>query len=88
MAIKAKRFLITKEEHEVFVIRNRWPMRNAHCSICLEKVEMLHIDAAVTSTGISMRQLFRAIESGQVHSIDTDLGHLLVCSRSLREYLQ
>ena len=44
---------------------------------------MLDFDSAVSFSGISGRELIRRFELGEVHSIETANGHLLICQWSL-----
>ncbi len=48
--------------------------------------EMLTADAAVTCSGRSSREIFRLIEAGLLHSVETDTGHVLICSVSLARF--
>lgn len=46
---------------------------------------MLNLDSALSLTGISTRKIFRLIENGEAHSLETTSGQLLVCRNSLQE---
>lgn len=84
MKPKAKKYLITEESHEVLVVRRKGQsILRVHCRECGTEVDMLTADAAVTGSGRSSRELFRRIEAGVLHSVETDTGHVLVCSVSL-----
>lgn len=87
MKPKAKKYLITEESHEILVVRRkgRAPSR-VRCSQCGTAAEMLTADAAVTCSGRSSRELFRRIEAGLLHSVETDTGHVLICSVSLARF--
>jgi hypothetical protein len=85
MTSKGKKFRITTESHEIFIVRQNGPKKTtqAFCPTCAAEVEMLDFDSAISSSGISGRELIRRFELGEVHSIETANGHLLICKRSL-----
>lgn len=84
-----KKILITTESHEVFIVRvsDKSDVRG-FCSDCEHEVELLTLDQTVNRTGKTARELFRQIEAGEIHSIETASGHLLVCLDSLGNYFQ
>lgn len=85
----AKKIFITTREHEIFIVR-----RGAEktligfCKDCQTEVEMLSLDCAVTLSGKGTRELIRQTESGAIHSIETESGHLLICRRSLKDFCE
>lgn len=84
MPAKAKKFLITTETHEIFIVRrNGRNTVKGNCGECGREVGMLTIDAAVTLTGIRSLELFRMLEDGRVHYVESMEGHLLICEPSL-----
>ena len=84
MTTKAKKLLITTVSHEVFIVRvNRQTGLRGHCSGCAAEVELLTFDAAVSDAEISGSELVRRLSAGEVHSIESAGGHLLICKRSL-----
>lgn len=83
MPKKVKRYLITTETHEIFVVRRERAGIRGFCRECGKTVEMHDLDAAVGLTGKTARQIFYAIENGAIHSLETTQGHLLVCRESL-----
>ena len=58
-----------------------------HCADCGREVEILTLDQAVTQSGIPTGSLVHLTEAGKVHSIETSMGHLLICKVSLEEML-
>ena len=74
---------ITIETHEVMVVRRRSRYPQSPCSDCGGKATMLTLDEATTVYEIGMRSLFRFIEEGKLHFVETPKGTLLVCSESL-----
>lgn len=84
MTAKAKQILITTESHEVLIIRQSGEHTvRAFCPECNEQVEMMNFDTAITCSGIGGRDLLNRSEYGDVHSVQTETGHLLICKRSL-----
>jgi uncharacterized protein YlaI len=84
MTAKSKKFSITTENHEIFILRrNRNKTIRGFCPDCQKEVEMLTLDEATTKTGKRTRELFELIENNSLHSIETGTGHLLICLKSL-----
>lgn len=83
MMQKAKKYLITTETHEIFIVRHGREKIYGFCSECGNEVEMLNLDLAVTHSSKNARELFVLIERGAIHSIETESGHLLICRNSL-----
>jgi hypothetical protein len=81
---KSKKILITTESFETFALHiTRKGQAVGHCAKCGREVEVLSIDQAVTASGIRTGTLIRKIDEGEIHGIETDAGHLLVCSASI-----
>lgn len=80
----AKRILITTSIREIFIIRKiaSGTLREP-CAECAADVQMLTLDEAVTLTGTSTRELMWRAAAGQIHSVETASGHLIICKRSL-----
>ena len=86
--MNAKKILITTESHEVFILRtDKSDHAFGHCSDCDREVEILTLDQAITQSGIPTGALVRLAEANKVHSIETSMGHLLVCKDSLENML-
>jgi hypothetical protein len=84
MTSKGKKFRITTETHEILIVRqNGQKTIQGFCPTCAAEGEMLDFDSAISFSGISGRELIRRFELGEVHSIETANGHLLICKRSL-----
>lgn len=83
MTKKTKKYLITTETHEIFIVRNGRETIRGFCRECAAEVEMLNFDAAVTVSGKPAREVFGLIASGAFHSLETASGHLLICRNSL-----
>ena len=55
----------------------------ATCRICGEDVKMISAEKAATLCHCSRRKIYRWIEEGDLHFIETPDGEALVCGRSL-----
>ena len=86
MVSKSKKYLITTESHEIFIVRqNENKTFRGFCSECQKEVEMLTLDAVTSNTGRPTRDLLQLIENNLIHSNESASGHLLVCRNSLKE---
>ena len=82
----AKKIFITTESFETFVLRvNHKGRAFGHCIRCNREVEVLSIDRAVVVSGIRTSDLMRRIEAKEIHGIETESGHILICSETLAE---
>jgi hypothetical protein len=73
---------IKLETHEVTIIRTR-QRRTAFCEFCQANVWMLPPDTAAVLVQSTARSIFRRVEAGELHFIETREGALLVCCKSL-----
>ena len=53
------------------------------CSACGDEVRMVTIDQAATLARASSREIYREVEAGLLHFIETSEGSLLICFNSL-----
>ena len=84
----AKRILITTESHEVFTLHvNSERGAGGFCRSCNAEVEMLSLEQGVSLTGIHTRDLVRLIDAAEIHAIETNTGHYLVCANSAKRYM-
>lgn len=83
MTRKSKKYLIATESHEMVIVRNGRERVYGFCSDCGKEAEMLSLDSAVAVSGKRTREIFSLIENGNVHSLETTNGLLLVCRNSL-----
>ena len=84
-----KRTVITSRTHETFVVRwEKAESRKTFCAACAAEVEMLSVEEAVAVSGLRAREIFRLIESGTIHFIETNDGLMFVCLNSLKRSSQ
>ncbi|MEP6901377.1 MAG: hypothetical protein ABJA66_06475 [Actinomycetota bacterium] len=89
MPVKSKKILITTESREIFIVRtNNKSFVSGFCADCAREVELLNLDLAVSFSQIFALELIGQIQSGAIHSIETESGHLLVCQDSLNRFWQ
>ena len=74
---------ITIETDRMFIIRRRSTLTQTWCAACSEVVKMAAPEDAANLAGMSSREIYRAVEAGKLHFIETVEGRLLVCLNSL-----
>ena len=74
---------IALERDEVVVIRRRTWSSEAWCDRCGDLVRMITPDEAMAVAGQTARQIYRAVEAGRLHFLESREGFLSICLRSL-----
>ena len=74
---------ITIETDRMFIIRRRRTLIQFWCAVCSEVVKMAVLEDAANLAGMRSREVYRAVEAGKLHFIETVEGRLLVCLNSL-----
>lgn len=82
--IKKRKTEITIDTHEVCLVRGWRQGAPARCAECPDQPEMLTPEEAARLAGLSSRAIYRLVESGQIHSTETEVGSLFVCLAPLR----
>ena len=82
--IKKRKTEITIDAHEIRVVRSWRHGAPARCAECPDRPEMLTPEAAAHLAGLTARAIYRLVESGQIHSTETEVGGLFVCLAPLR----
>lgn len=72
---------IAVETEETVVLRIWRPLRIG-CEVC--GAEMARPEAAAVATGLHVREVYRRVEAGTVHFLESADGVLAVCLDSLR----
>jgi hypothetical protein len=86
--VRAKKILITTESHEILTLHvNSHRGAAGFCGMCDAEVEMLSLEQAVSITRIHTRDMVRLVDASEIHSIETNTGHYLICSDSARRYM-
>jgi hypothetical protein len=79
---KKKTTIITRESHEVFVIRRPVSqMSRTWCAACSAEVEMLKPEEAAAIADVTTRTIYAWLEAGQVDHTETPEGNVLVCPK-------
>jgi hypothetical protein len=80
-----RRTEITIETHRVTAIHARQGAARAWCEACGANVQMVTPEAAAVLARIRPRAIYRRVEAGEVHFVETAGGWLLVCLNSIGE---
>jgi hypothetical protein len=81
-----RRTLITIESRRLTVFRPRHRRLEIWCDRCGKELLMITPETAAALEGVSVRAIYRLIESGEVHFIDTCDRTLLICSGSFESF--
>jgi len=85
MRRKKKTTIVTVEARECTTIRRGARQVIAWCDQCGADVPVVTPNEAAELARTDARQIFRGVESGVFHFIETGEGALLICARSLTE---
>jgi hypothetical protein len=55
----------------------------ARCPRCLAEARLITPEEASSLSGVSVREIFRRVEAGRIHFIETSEGLLFICANSL-----
>jgi excisionase family DNA binding protein len=77
----SKKTEIVVERDQIIVVRKPGPMQA--CGSCGAGSPMLTVDEAASIAGVSARAIYRQIEEGRLHFLETDTGGLLICLTSV-----
>lgn len=75
---------ISVETHSLSVIRPAHSPVNLLCAGCAANVEMVTPERAAVLCATSPRSIYRLVERGALHFIESSAGELLICCRSLQ----
>jgi hypothetical protein len=84
MRRKKKTTIVTFESRERMTIRRGEQRVVAWCERCSAEVLMVSTNEAASLTGTNARSIFRGVEAGELHFLESETGELMVCSESLR----
>jgi excisionase family DNA binding protein len=71
------------ETHQVQIVRRRKRAARAWCEACAAAVRMVTSEEAATLAGVTQRTIYRRVEAGELHFVETPEGALLICSNSI-----
>jgi hypothetical protein len=81
-----KSIRITLESERLLVITTRRTCVEP-CAACGDEMRMVTVEEAATLARVSARSIYRAVEAGTLHFLETTEGPLLICLTSLNESL-
>jgi hypothetical protein len=73
---------ISLETAETIVVQNTRSIRRQYCPDCEKLVEMVSPDIVAAISGVSEREIFRLIERGAFHFVETQ--RLFICMNSVK----
>ena len=82
MKIKRRTKIVTETERKFSIAVRRAPVR-FFCARCDASAEMLSINEAANRSKKIWRAIVDLIESGKLHSTETEKGEIYICARSL-----
>jgi hypothetical protein len=78
-----KRVMIRLEKERTMRIHHAVQTQVSKCRACNTSTDMLPAQEAALLAGISLLNLFRRVEAGQLHHEETPDGQLFICLHSL-----
>jgi uncharacterized glyoxalase superfamily protein PhnB len=79
-----QRMTISVESRSVTVIRPARAAIEFWCEACGATNFMVTPERAAEICGVTSREIYRRIETGTIHFVETETGVLFVCSSSVR----
>ena len=76
------KIIIRKETHEINILRQPRLSEKRFCADCQAEVRWLVPEEAMLLAKTNLREIFRLIEAGEFHFIESAEGFLLVCAES------
>jgi hypothetical protein len=73
--------VITSETHQLTIIHQQTKWVQAWCDGCQALSDMTPPDQAAALLGITIREVYRRVENGTLHFMETEAGTLLICCR-------
>jgi len=86
MTTKREKLTITAETVQRTTIRWRRTLTVAWCNECAAQVSMLTTSEAAAIAHTTLRAIFRHVEAGELHFVESASGDLLVCRNSLESF--
>lgn len=85
MRITRKTNVLVRTERR-FVVRRQSSDETISCGECAEL--MLPVQACADFFGVSSRAIYRLIESGKIHFLETEANEIYICPASVKEILE
>ena len=84
---KTRRTRTTVEKHEVLVIKGSRRLGRILCNECSGPVALVTLEEAAKISGLNSRAIYRLIEDGLVHFVESEVGIGLICPATLLNHL-
>ena len=79
---KTRRMRITIQTERLLVMSHEGSLHSI-CSTCGDDVRMVTIDQAARLARVNSREIYREVEAGLLHFMETTDGSVLICLNSL-----
>jgi hypothetical protein len=79
----SSKIIVRKETHEINILTRPAVPEKRFCVCCQREVRWLMPEEAMLLANASLREIFRLIESSEIHFVESAEGFLLVCAASL-----
>ena len=83
MNSQTEKIVITVETFQRKTVRVRQKLKIVRCEKCAAETVMLAPNEAAVVLQTTARDIFRRIESGEIHFLESETGVLLVCRNSV-----
>ena len=80
--MKQRKIEIVIRTRERVIIKSNLPARQFFCAFCGAETMVIPPERAAAVFNLSAREIYRRVENGAGHFIETDNGLTLVCSAS------
>ena len=77
------KLIVKKETHELKILTHPRVKEKRFCDLCQAEVRWLIPEEAMLLAKTSLREIFRLVETGEFHFVESVEGFLLVCAESL-----
>jgi hypothetical protein len=81
--IMPDKLIVRKETHELKILTRPLVREKRFCSECLAEVRWVIPEEAMLLAGISQREVFRLVETRDLHFAENPNGFVIVCADSL-----
>ena len=81
-----KQTKITIEKRRILLVRNAGSDFYENCPACGSLTEMLAAERAADFLNLTEREIFRLVEAGVLHFLETAGGRLFICAQSLTAF--
>lgn len=83
--MKKRKFTTITVEIERLLVINRCRSLFSLCPACGDEVRLVTVEQAAVLARLTWREIYRRVEAGTLHFIETNDGQLLICLPSLND---